>query len=704
MKKIILPMFALTATAMLLPSCSSDDIDIQTGDATVTLSATLPDGLQTRTFGDGYTAKHLQMVVLDGDTKLPVFAGEKDVYSAMFADNSLTADVNVRLASGKTYTVICWADAAEGSPYEFSTTDYTVKATYGENCMVNDDRLDAFYAAETFTVKGDGTQTIEMRRPFAQLNIGADDIKAANTAGFEATEAKVALPVYTGLDLRNGNVTDRKYVNFNYNTVRPDGETFPVAGYEYLTMNYFLTGADKELVEDVKLTVRGNGGSEIERTFNSVPVQRNYRTNIFGSLLTSSQNFNVVIEPDFDGAYIHLTEDMTADKTMVIRGKGNILDLNGKTYSASGPIADFSNGDKWSMFSVRGELTVSGNGTVKPFNQVGDAFSFDVQEGGKLIIEDGNFYGNDHVVYVFSGEAEIRGGRFEQLTNSTDWVKDYVLNCYDDNYKNGTAKITVLGGEFINFNPADCNAEGAHTNFVAEGYVSVKVPSTDGKDHFVVKKAGFYNDYSEVFGTTIDYVLALKNVHLQPAADAADSRITMAAGGEIRGTDTSSVFYFGTTSGKAQNCTVSGQDGVISATSSSSWRPSLFNMSCGSALTIEGNNTYVSQGPVFCMRESTVTVKGGHFNTTDTRSDSGLFEIGYMYGTKELKVYIQGGVFEYSNQLVYNDPANKKAKVAFEISGGIFVGSQPDAKYLKSGYKFNQTTYNGKTAFEVVPA
>ena len=34
-----LSMFALAASAaMLLPSCSSDDIDIQTGDATVTLS------------------------------------------------------------------------------------------------------------------------------------------------------------------------------------------------------------------------------------------------------------------------------------------------------------------------------------------------------------------------------------------------------------------------------------------------------------------------------------------------------------------------------------------------------------------------------------------------------------------------------------------------------------------------------------------
>ena len=46
---------------------------------------------------------------------------------------------------------------------------------------------------------------------------------------------------------------------------------------------------------------------------------------------------------------------------------------------------------------------------------------------------------------------------------------EFVLNCYDD-YKEGTAKITVTGGTFENFNPADCAAEGEDTNFVANGY------------------------------------------------------------------------------------------------------------------------------------------------------------------------------------------------------------------------------------------
>ncbi|MBR1891832.1 MAG: hypothetical protein IJ811_05005 [Clostridia bacterium] len=45
-----------------------------------------------------------------------------------------------------------------------------------------------------------------------------------------------------------------------------------------------------------------------------------------------------------------------------------------------------------------------------------------------------------------------------------------MLNCYDANYKAGTATVTVNGGEFKGFNPANNLAEGENTNFLGEGY------------------------------------------------------------------------------------------------------------------------------------------------------------------------------------------------------------------------------------------
>ena len=153
-------MFALTATAMLLPSCSSDDIVPQGGEATVILTAKLPDGLQTRAFADGKTAKHLQMVVMqaEGDRpygdNLSVF-DSGDVYTAEFQNGKLYTEVSVKLVSGKRYAVICWADAGEEkSPYDFNTTTHTVTANYA-NRTTSDETLDAFYACTAFTVKMD---------------------------------------------------------------------------------------------------------------------------------------------------------------------------------------------------------------------------------------------------------------------------------------------------------------------------------------------------------------------------------------------------------------------------------------------------------------------------------------------------------------------------------------------------------------------
>ena len=76
-------------------------------------------------------------------------------------------------------------------------------------------------------------------------------------------------------------------------------ETFPVAGYEYLAMNYLLVGNDKETVE-IEFTYADANNVAKTRTVGSVPVQRNYRTNIYGQLLTSDVDVNVEIKPDYE--------------------------------------------------------------------------------------------------------------------------------------------------------------------------------------------------------------------------------------------------------------------------------------------------------------------------------------------------------------------------------------------------------------------
>lgn len=171
-----------------------------------------------------------------------------------------------------------------------------------------------------------------------------------------------------------------------------------------------------------------------------------------------------------DGTII-ITNDIVVDDTVAVVGKSVVLNMNGKTLSNTKDLWSETTGN-WSLISVRGngDLTITGNGTLKA--KKNDCFTLDVQDGSSLTIENGTFKSNVHAVYVLKGNAEIKGGEYSiQQVYFQEENKDYefVLNCYDANRKKGTASIIVSGGTFVNFNPANCQAEGDGTNFVKDG-------------------------------------------------------------------------------------------------------------------------------------------------------------------------------------------------------------------------------------------
>lgn len=178
-----------------------------------------------------------------------------------------------------------------------------------------------------------------------------------------------------------------------------------------------------------------------------------------------------------DGGVVALANDLVLDRTLSVpAGKEVVIDLNGKTISNTADLWDVpdAHAGNWSLLSVKGgTLTIKGAGTLQA--KENDCYAVDVQDGGTVVIEDGTYVGNIHAVYVQEGTAEIKGGKYSIQQTYPDAAKAYgfVLNCYDANRKNGTAKILVSGGEFEKFNPADCWAEGAGTNFVVAGYKSV---------------------------------------------------------------------------------------------------------------------------------------------------------------------------------------------------------------------------------------
>ena len=174
------------------------------------------------------------------------------------------------------------------------------------------------------------------------------------------------------------------------------------------------------------------------------------------------------------GGSLTLEKDLVLSNTVIVpEGKILELDLGGHKLSNTSDIWNESEA-KWSFLSVRGGTLIVKNGTIDA--KENDCYAIDIQDGGKVIIESGTYIGNIHSVYVLQGSAEIKGGTFSVKQKYSEQQPDqFVINCFDANYKDGTASVSITGGKFVGFNPANCEAEGIGTDFVAEGYYSKKV-------------------------------------------------------------------------------------------------------------------------------------------------------------------------------------------------------------------------------------
>lgn len=181
-------------------------------------------------------------------------------------------------------------------------------------------------------------------------------------------------------------------------------------------------------------------------------------------------NYNVETAAELEkalanGGTVTLTDDITLENAVAVK-ENTVLNLGGhKITTANDLWNDSEENGVWSLISVDGAtLTVNGNGTVEA--KENDSFCVDVRNGGKVVINGGKFVGNISAVYVKEGEAAIYGGEFSIMQLTADNEYDEMLNCYDANYANGTAKITVCGGAFTKFNPEASN-DGS---FVKSGY------------------------------------------------------------------------------------------------------------------------------------------------------------------------------------------------------------------------------------------
>ena len=493
MKKLLL----VLAAAFAMVACQTDlnEVNVAGGEVDVTFEVGAP---AARAYSDGTTATVLQYAVYEGEDELTALTHSEKKGNAETINISTT--VSMKLVTGNKYTVIFWADN-DNAPYTVDFGAKTMTVDYDE-VTCNNENLDAFYAIHEFTVTGAQTETIELRRPFAQLNIGTSDYTASTNAGYTPDQSYVKVTnIYNTLNLWSGAVSNEVAAEFAYADIKKD-ETFPVAGYEYLAMNYLLVN-EKETV-DVEFAYKETStGDAKTRVVGSVPVQRNHRTNIYGQLLTSDVEINVEIKPEYEepaheadalqiaasvGGKLTLTEDVVLEQPLAITANV-ILNLNGHTISSSldksaGAVLNVAAGTKVELVggtiknttenggaAIRnnGELVLSG---VKiegaPIGTTGYPDYAVYSVGGSVVVEEGPEIVSDRGAINMQGGADvtINGGKFAV----TDAVGSRTLTAHVIYAYGSSSKLTINGGDF-----AQNIANGGGTSVICPAGATIKI-------------------------------------------------------------------------------------------------------------------------------------------------------------------------------------------------------------------------------------
>lgn len=290
MMKRIFPILPLVA---LLLSCSKVDLPLT---ESLRISVAVPCSVATKAAADG-----------DGDgrfvdrCRLQVWLADSLCYDSTVAVENMHARFDVILNDNPDYVFLFWADNSEGNYYD---TDTLTRVRFNQGYCGNNDARDAFCRSMTSAqVKEIGDGWILLGRPFGQVNVIADDIddlvsRSSSEAGsFLPNTVKVLFKAASEYNVSTGKVSALR--EFSYSA--PVYSMAPDADENTVVMDYILASEEKS-VFDMKVTLLDPIES-IELDLANLPLQRNWRTNVRGSLLTGEVKASVRIDSQWMGEF-----------------------------------------------------------------------------------------------------------------------------------------------------------------------------------------------------------------------------------------------------------------------------------------------------------------------------------------------------------------------------------------------------------------
>lgn len=231
--------------------------------------------------------------------------------------------VTLNLVQNQTYKILFWAQDADADVYN---TDNLTAVTYENqtNVLSNQENYEAFYKSIILStdepLKG---QTIVLTRPFAQLNIGTLNTAVAGEYSIALLSSEVKVTVPTVFNVETSAVSEPVEMIFKDADVLKENLSVSNTAYQYVAMNYVFAGKRGEngaYTSNVEYTIQTKvtptaatsvTDATVHKVIPSVPFEENFRTNIVGNLLTTSAQYEVVVDANFNKLEYVVSDDWT---------------------------------------------------------------------------------------------------------------------------------------------------------------------------------------------------------------------------------------------------------------------------------------------------------------------------------------------------------------------------------------------------------
>ncbi|MBT8724061.1 hypothetical protein JQM96_15260 [Bacteroides uniformis] len=292
MKRLI---YLLLAMPLFFTSCSKDEEMVSEESVQVSFSTELPKRIGTRASTTDLNVNKVVCAVFEDGEEIGTL---REVITIQEGEDIVFAP---RLIKGRTYDVVFWAMKDKN----YNVNDMTAITRASETTAAESD-FDAFTESVEVEVTGSKSETVTLKRPLAQLNLGVtlDDwnaVASEETFGMKPTKMIITL---TGKDtfnaLTGATTGEDKEVTY---TLDVSGEDL-VAGdetYKSIAMCYVYPDAGQENI-DITYTIYDQDNDVIREdvTIQNIPLENNYRTNVVGGLLTGTITYTITFEKDFN--------------------------------------------------------------------------------------------------------------------------------------------------------------------------------------------------------------------------------------------------------------------------------------------------------------------------------------------------------------------------------------------------------------------